>query len=297
MKTKGILLVHVATVSTILMKGLRKGQTGNLPTILRDQPRASSPTNDNYCVDKLQEGLLAGSQISTQRQTMNTYVNSRFVKVANTATVSTTLMQGLRKGQTGNLPTILHDQPRASSPTNDNYCVDKLQEGLLAGSQISTQGQTMNTYVNSRIVKVANTAPGNSQRKEISPGSAGCYYQKEYKLIYVKGVSCVTQLSCKTLTNVTIAAQNLPVGARLQNFWQTWLDLGAGPKVVQILKEGYSLPFRIWPNLTKSTNIISCYVNPHRNLYLLEALHQVIDKNTVDLVNNQRSLGFSTAYF
>ena len=77
MKTNDIVLVHVARVGTSLMKGLRKGRTGNLPTswidqhgrilagdttrkpeanllaILRDQPRASSPTNDNYCVDKL----------------------------------------------------------------------------------------------------------------------------------------------------------------------------------------------------------------------------------------------------
>ena len=59
----------------------------------------------------------------------------------------------------------------------------------------------------------------------------------------MKSVSCVTQLSCaQPVTNVKNAAPNLPVGARLQNFWQTWLDLGAGPKVVQILKEGYTLP-------------------------------------------------------
>ena len=69
------------------------------------------------------------------------------------------------------------------------------------------------------------------------------------KLKYVKGASCVTQLSCaKPVTNVPIVVTNLPVGARLQNFWETWLDLGAGPKVVQILREGYTLPFRIWKN-------------------------------------------------
>ena len=52
--------------------------------------------------------------------------------------------------------------------------------------------------------------------------------------------------------------------ARLQNFWRKWLDLGAGPKVVQILKEGYTLPFRIWPNLSRIPTVISCYGNPHR---------------------------------
>ena len=156
----------------------------------------------------------------------------------------------------------------------------------------------MNTFVKPHVVKSVHTAPRHSQKKEISPGSAGCYFQKEYKLKYVKGVSCVAQLSCvKPVTNVTTAAPNLPVGARLQNFWQTWLDLGAGPKVAQILKEGYTLPFRIRPNLARSPTIISCYVNLHRNLYLLEALHQLIDKNAVVLVDNERSLGFFNRLF
>ena len=138
--------------------------------------------------------------------------------------------------------------------------------------------------------------PGHSQRKEISAGAAGCC-QKEYKLKYVKGVSCVTQLSCvEPVINIKNVALNLPVGARLQNFWQTWLDLGAGPKVVQIL-EGYTLPFRTRPNLTRSPTIVSCCANPHRNLYLLEALHQLMDKNSVELVQNKKSLGFFNRLF
>ena len=55
--------------------------------------------------------------------------------------------------------------------------------------------------------------------------------------------------SVKPVTNVQNVASNLPVGARLQNFWQMWMDLGAGPKVVQMLKEGYTLPFQTWSNL------------------------------------------------
>ena len=64
------------------------------------------------------------------------------------------------------------------------------------------------------------------------------------------------------------------------------------PKVVTVLKEGYTLPFRFQPNLTGSPNIISCYVNPHINLYPLETLHQLMNKNVVELVTNQTSLGF-----
>ena len=67
--------------------------------------------------------------------------------------------------------------------------------------------------------------------------------------------------------------------------------------MVQILKEGYTLPFRIWPNLARFPTVISCYGNPHRNLKLLEALHQLMDKNAIDLVHKQVSLGFFNRLF
>ena len=63
------------------------------------------------------------------------------------------------------------------------------------------------------------------------------------------------------------------------------------------MKEGYTLPFRIRPNLTRSPSVVSCYVNPHRNSYLLEALHQLIAKNAVELVRHQASLGFFNRLF
>ena len=39
-----------------------------------------------------------------------------------------------------------------------------------------------------------------------------------------------------------------------------------------MLKEGFNLPFQTRPNLTGSPTIISCYVNPHRNLYLIRGI-------------------------
>ena len=159
-----------------------------------------------------------------------------------TRRVGTTHMNGKKRGQTARNRIDLHgrispvtntgvarantsihpDRPRASSRINDNYCVNKLQERLLARSPVSTHRQTMNTFVNSNIVEVVHTAPELSQKKEIGPGSADCYYHKKYKLKYVKGVSFVTQLSCvKPVNNVKNAASNLPVGARLRNYWQT----------------------------------------------------------------------------
>ena len=197
----------------------------------------------------------------------------------------------------GRTATYYHDQPRASSRINDNYCVAKLQTRLLAGSTPQTINTCLKFNVKLPVASHVHTAPGHSQKRELSPGSAGCHC-KSYKLKSVKSVSCVTQLSCvQPVTYVKNAAPDLPIGARLQNFWQTWLDLGAGPKVVQILIEGYTLPFWIRPRLTRSPTVISCYVNPHRNSYLLEALHQLIAKNAVELVKHQTSLGFFNRLF
>ena len=188
--------------------------------------------------------------------------------------------------------------PRANSCINDNYCYNRPQGRLLAGSTSTEQTLNFsNLNVNFHVVTSFLSAPRLSQQKGVSPGVSDCHLRRGL-LNSVKGVSCVTQLSCvNPVTNVKNAAQNLPVGARLQNFWQTWLDLGAGPKVVQILKEGYTLPFRTRPRLARFPTIVSCYLNPHRNSYLLEALHQLIAKNAVELVKHQTSLGFFNRLF
>ena len=108
------------------------------------------------------------------------------------------------------------DQPRASSLINDNHYVTLLQARLLAGSSAQTIDNPLN--VKPLVVTNVHTAPGLSQRKEISPGAAVCY-QKDCTLKSVKNVSCVIPLSCaQPVTSVKNVASNLPVGARLQNF-------------------------------------------------------------------------------
>ena len=62
--------------------------------------------------------------------------------------------------------------------------------------------------------------------------------------------------------------------------------LGVSPKVVTTLREGYTLPFWFRPNLTRSPTVVSSYTNPHKNLNLLEALYQLVNKNAVEPVEN-----------
>ena len=88
--------------------------------------------------------------------------------------------------------------------------------------------------------------------------------------------------SCtKCVLNVPSVAESPPVGGRLQSFSETWLSLGSNPRVVSILKDGYNLPFKMRPPLTRSPMIVSGYANPHRNKYFKEALQSLITKQAV----------------
>ena len=135
---------------------------------------------------------------------------------------------------------------------------------------------------------------GLPQRKGVNPNACQLYT----KIKYVKNVFCVGHLSSVNLvTNAQHAVIDPLVGARLQQCWEKWETLGSSPKVVNILREGYTLPFRFRPHLTRSPTVISNYHNPTKQSFLLEALYQLLNKNAVEPVENQNSLGFYNRLF
>ena len=114
----------------------------------------------------------------------------------------------------------------------------------------------------------------------------------------MKNVSCVGHLcSVNLVTNAQHAVIDPPVGARLNQCWEKWEALGSSPKVVTTLREGYTLPFRFRPHLTRSPTVISNYHNPTKQSFLVEALHQLINKNAVEPVENPNSLVFYNRLF
>ena len=86
------------------------------------------------------------------------------------------------------------------------------------------------------------------------------------------------------------------MGARLQQFWEVWDSLGACPRVVQILREGYTLPFVQRPILTRIPVVESGY-DSIRQVHLVNALHALVDKRAVGLVKHQTSLAFYNRLF
>ena len=201
--------------------------------------------------------------------------------------------------------TSARSRPGDLKSINDNHCVSNVvglvnsvnvsdkMEGLNPPPPVTSKSETVFSHVNSFVASVP-FASGSPQKKGVNP----VYCQSIREINHVNDVSCVDHLSfVKIVTNVPTVVTNLPVGARLQQFWEKWETLGSSPKVIRILREGYTLPFQFRPNLTRSPMVISKYVNPQRQSLLLEALAQLTNKNAVEPVTNQTSLGFYNRLF
>ena len=133
---------------------------------------------------------------------------------------------------------------------------------------------------------------GQPQKKGLSP----CIPKRKIK--DVKGVFCASQcLFAPHVPNVPNVVPSLAVGGRLQKFWQVWLSLGANPRVVSILQEGYKLPFKIRPPLTRSPVIKSGYAHPDKSKALYQAVTDLINKLVVEKVIIRSSLAFYNRLF
>ena len=175
----------------------------------------------------------------------------------------------------------------------DSVIVSDKMEGLNPPPVTDQKNSKLTLNVDSHVAN-AHIVTGLPQRKGVNPNI--CQLYTEIK--YVKAVSCVGQLpSVKLVTNAQHAVLDPPVGARLNQCWQKWETLGSSPKVVNILREGYTLPFRFRPHLTRSPTVISNYHNPTKQSFLIEALYQLINKNAVEPVDNPNSLGFYNRLF
>ena len=214
------------------------------------------------------------------------------------------ILVGSVRRKTRPRPRSIHrDLPGVRLLLNDNYCLNALLKSLAPGTKSvkptdllnvpksSHNSQKLSVVVNSGVIGLVPSVKGQPQKKGISP----VFVPSKQSLKYMNNAFCVDH-SC-SVRPVPNVVPNLPVGARLSQFWETWDALGASPKVVQMLREGYTLLFQTRPNLTRSPRVVSCYVHPHRNLNLIEALHQLTNKNAVELVQNQSSLGFYNRLF
>ena len=160
------------------------------------------------------------------------------------------------------LPPFHRNRPRVPNHVNDNYCAQcatRLKDCVCVPGQIrlnpspvtSSKNETVNLLVNSCVAN-AHSVTGLPQKKGINPD----YCQNYTEIKYVKDVSCVGHLSSVNLvTNVATAAINLPVGARLHQFWEKWETLGGESKATNSTQRGLHPPL---PVQTQPNQITNC---------------------------------------
>ena len=90
---------------------------------------------------------------------------------------------------------------------------------------------------------------------------------------------------------------DIPVGARLQHFWQLWECLGASSWVVSVLRWGYALEFEDDPPLASRPTISSERKTPERNEIIWQQITTLLSKGALEEVHAPFGPGFYSLLF
>ena len=92
------------------------------------------------------------------------------------------------------------------------------------------------------------------------------------------------------------ASLSPPVG-RFRSFRRDWLTTKCSNNVLNIISNGYVLPFISKPNLVRAPLIRSGYKALHKELALTSCIQSLLSKNAIERVENVKSLGFYSRLF
>ena len=93
------------------------------------------------------------------------------------------------------------------------------------------------------------------------------------------------------------ASLSPPVGGRLRSFRRDWLTNKCSQNVLNIITNGYVLPFRSKPNLIRFPLILSEYKAQQKDQVLATCIQSLLSKNAIERVENVKSLGFYSRLF
>ena len=93
------------------------------------------------------------------------------------------------------------------------------------------------------------------------------------------------------------ASLSPPVGGRLRSFRRDWLTNKCSQNVLNIITNGYVLPFRSKPNLIRFPLILSEYKAQQKDQALATCIQSLLSKNAIEKVENVKSLGFYSRLF
>ena len=93
------------------------------------------------------------------------------------------------------------------------------------------------------------------------------------------------------------ASLSPPVGGRLRSFRRDWQTNKCSSNVLNIITNGYVLPFLSKPNLVRFPLILSEYKTLQKDQALADCIQSLLSKNTNERVEHVKSLGFYSRLF
>ena len=87
------------------------------------------------------------------------------------------------------------------------------------------------------------------------------------------------------------ASLSPPVGGRLRSFTRDWQTNKCSSNVLNIITNGYVLPFLSKPNLVRFPQILSQYKARQKDQALATCIQSLLSKNAIERVENVKSLG------
>ena len=99
------------------------------------------------------------------------------------------------------------------------------------------------------------------------------------------------------LPNDSSKASHSPPVGRLRSFRRDWLTNKCSQNVLNIITNGYVLPFLSKPNLVRFPLILSEYKAQQKDQALATCIQSLLSKNAIERVENVKSLGFYSRLF
>ncbi|XP_064120156.1 uncharacterized protein LOC135224760 [Macrobrachium nipponense] len=88
------------------------------------------------------------------------------------------------------------------------------------------------------------------------------------------------------------------IGAKLSLFWEAWRDRGAGNWTLQILREGYKIPFYTKPSIVLDPlDLTANYKDSNKRFALKEQIELMLLKKAIEPVSPQENPGFYNRLF
>ena len=91
--------------------------------------------------------------------------------------------------------------------------------------------------------------------------------------------------------------RDLPVGGRLRQFLPDWKKQGCHQLILGLIKDGYKLPFRECPKLSRVPCIVSSYAGFDKQSALLTSIQDLLWKGAIKVLQTPDSVGFYSCLF